>query len=239
MVAQKVMEMLHQAAPTLSAGVLSADLSCLQKELEALQAAGVKTLHFDVMDGHFCPALTLGAPFIQALKTPLLKDVHLMIEEPLPWLADYAAAGADLITVHVEATRHPYRALQEIGKLQNANDPARGILRGVALNPGTPLDMLEPLLDETDMLVLLAVNPGWGGQKFISSTFARMSKAREMIATAGRDILLCVDGGITAENIAAVAQAGADLIVAGSAVFAGGRPQENARALLAACRRSP
>jgi ribulose-phosphate 3-epimerase len=225
-------KMLRESRPTVSVGILTADLLALGSELALLERAGIKSVHIDVMDGCFCPMMTVGPPFIKALKTPLLKDAHLMIAEPLEKVAEYAAAGADIITIHPEACRHPHRALQQMRSLANANDPARGIVRGVALNPGTPLTVLEPLLDELELILLLAVSPGWGGQKFIPSTFQRIANLKKMIAGSGREILLGVDGGITRTNVAEVAKTGVDLIVTGSAVFDGKTAAENARFML-------
>lgn len=225
---------LRELAPVLSVGILTADLLSLGSELRLLEDAGAKVVHIDVMDGVYCPRMTAGPPLIKALKTPLLKDVHLMVAEPLGKVAEYAAAGADIITFHPDASAHPHRVLQEIGKLENANDASRGLIRGVALNPGTPLIVLEPLLDELEMVLLLAVNPGWGGQRFAPSTFARIERVREMARNSGRHILLCVDGGITRHNIAEIARTGADLIVAGSAIFDGKAARENASFMLSA-----
>jgi ribulose-phosphate 3-epimerase len=235
---QKAIDMLRQAAPTVSVGVLSADLLSLGAQLSLLQDAGVRVVHVDVMDGCFTPAMTVGPPFLKAIKTQLLKDAHLMIQEPLAKIADYVAAGADLITVHVEATHHIHRALQHLARMENANDPARGIVRGLGLNPGTPLAAVAPLLDEVDLILLLAVNPGWGGQAFIPSTVSRIAETREIIARSGREILLCVDGAITRDNIEQVVNLGVDLIVSGSAVFDGKSPADNARFMLEACRRA-
>jgi ribulose-phosphate 3-epimerase len=176
--------------------------------------------------------MTVGPPFIKAIKTSLLKDVHLMIEDPLEKVAEYVGVGADIVTIHPESCRQPHRVLQKLGQLTNANDPARGIVRGVALYPSTQLEVLDPLLDEIEMISLLAVNPGWGGQKYIPTTNARIARVQRMIADSGRDIILCVDGGITKDNIAAVAATGADLIVAGSAIFDGKTPEANARFML-------
>jgi ribulose-phosphate 3-epimerase len=195
----------------------------------------LRVVHFDVMDGGFVPMLTFGPPVIRAVRTELLKDAHLMIDEPLTKVADYAAAGADIITVHVEASRHIHRVLQQLGQMKNANDPER-IVRGVALNPGTPVETIEPLLDELDLVMLLAVNPGWGGQRFIPGTIHRIAQVRKIAAAASRDILIGIDGGITLQNVAEVARAGADLIVTGSAVFDGKSAAENARAMLQALR---
>jgi len=225
-------QLLRDSCPTVSVGIITANLLSLGSELELLERTGVKLVHIDVMDGCYCPMMTVGPPLIRALKPPLLKDVHLMIDEPLEKVADYAAAGADIITVHPEACSHPHRVLQHIRSLPNANDPTRGIVRGAALNPGTPLEALEPLLDELEFILLLAVNPGWGGQKFIPATFRRITRAQQMIADSGKEILLGVDGGVTKANIAEVARTGVDLIVTGSAVFDGKTPQENARFML-------
>jgi len=225
-------ETVKRLCPTISVGILAADLLSLGSQISLLEGTDVGLMHFDVMDGCFCPMMTVGPLFIKAVRTRLLKDVHLMIQDPLPKLADYVAAGADVLTVHVESCVHLHRVLQEIGRMTNANDPERGLIRGVALNPGTPLESVQHVLDEVDMVLLLAINPGWGGQNFIDSTQLRLAKAREMIASAGRDILIGVDGGITRDNIGHVAQMGADIVVTGSAVFDGKAPVENAGFML-------
>jgi ribulose-phosphate 3-epimerase len=228
------LQSLKQLSPTVSVGIITADLLSLGSELSLLERTGVKLVHIDVMDGCFCPMMTVGPPFIKAVKTPLLKDVHLMIADPLEKIADYVAAGADIITFHPEGCTHPHRVLQQMRNMTNANDPARGLLRGVSLNPGTPLQVLEPLLGELELILLLAVNPGWGGQKFIPSTLDRIARTKQLIAASGREILLAVDGGITRSNIAEVARTGVDIIVTGSAVFDGKAAGENARSMLEA-----
>jgi len=231
--AAPMIEELKAAAPMISVGVLTADMMDLRGQIEEVEAAGVRILHFDVMDGCFCPLLTFGAPFLKAVKTRLLKDVHLMIEEPVDKIDAFVAAGADVVTVHVESSRHVHRALQRLSEMENVNDPGRGIVRGAALNPGTPVEAVRPLLDEIDLVVLLAVNPGWGGQRFAASTEARLNALRKMTAEAGRDILIGVDGGIKKGNIADVAAMGAELIVTGSAVFDGKDPAGNAAFMMA------
>lgn len=231
---QSSLRTLRELAPALSVGILTADLLSLGSELRLLEETGARLVHIDVMDGVYCPRMTAGPPLIRALKTSLLKDVHLMIAEPLGKVPEYVAAGADIITFHPDASAHPHRVLQEIGKMENANDPGRGLIRGVALNPGTPLQVLEPLLDEVEMVLLLAVNPGWGGQRFAMSTFGRIERVREMIQNSGREILLCVDGGITRNNISEIARTGVDLVVAGSAIFDGKAAWENAKFMLSA-----
>ena len=227
-----LLEQIRKAAPLISVGILTADLMSLGSELKLMDTAGVKLLHVDVMDGCFCPMMTVGPGFIKTVKTPLLKDIHLMIEDPLDKLESYVAAGADMITVHVESCRHIHRVLQKLGKMTNTNDPDRGILRGVALNPGTPLEVITPLIDELEMVFLLAVNPGWSGQKFITSTQERLRLIITMLSNAKKDILVGVDGGITRDNIADVARMGADIIVTGSAVFDGKTPLKNARFMI-------
>ena len=227
---------LASLAPTLSVGILTADLTALGADLARLDGTGVPLLHFDVMDGCFTPMMTMGPPLVRAVRSALLKDVHLMIEEPLEKLADYVAAGADVVTVHAESTTHIHRVLQRLGTMENTNDPGRGIVRGLALNPGTPLAVLEPLLDEVDLVLLLAINPGWGGQKFLPATMDRIARARELLVSGGRRILLGVDGGVTRDNIGTLAGTGVDLVVTGSAVFDGKAPTENARTMLAALR---
>lgn len=231
-----VLARLRETAPTISVGLLTADLMSLGDELALLEKAGVGLLHLDVMDGCFVPPMTFGPPLIKAMKTPLLKDVHLMIENPLEKLADYIAAGADMVTVHVESSRHIHRALQSLGKMANAYDPQAGIARGIALNPGTPVGTIEPLMEEVDMVFLLAINPGWGGQKFLGSTQRRIGQVKELASRLNRPILIGVDGGITRDNIVQVARMGADIVVTGSAVFDGKDPAGNARFMLDAMR---
>jgi ribulose-phosphate 3-epimerase len=185
-----------------------------------------------VMDGCFVPQLTVGTSFIKALKTSLLKDAHLMIQDPVNKVNDYVVAGADLITVHLESDVHIHRALQQIRI--SANAAGREVLRGIALNPGTPLEALEPLMDEVDLVLLLAINPGWSGQKFIAFTQKRFVRLQEMIKASGRLILTAVDGGITRENIEEIGQWGADLVISGSAIFERGAIAENAAFMMSA-----
>jgi ribulose-phosphate 3-epimerase len=235
---ESLLKELREAAPLLSVGLLTADLLSLGSELGLLQEAGVRLVHFDVMDGRYCPMITVGSGFVKAVKTPLLKDVHLLIEDPLSKLDDFVAAGADLITVHVGSCRHIHRVLQRLGEMTSVNQPGRGILRGIALDPGVPLEAVTPLVDEVEMIVLLAVNPGWGGQKFIPATGERFRQLRRMVQDARKEVLIGVDGGITRNNIAEVTRMGADLIVTGSAVFDGKNPRENVAFMLEAVRRT-
>lgn len=221
MPADTMVARLLEGAPLLSVGILTADLAHLDDELRRIERAGMVMVHTDVMDGVFCPMLTVGAPFVAAQRTSLLKDVHLMIDEPLEKIGAFVKAGADMITFQVESASNPHRVLQMLGDASNGNDPARGILRGVAVSPGTPLEVLPPLLDELEYVILLAINPGWGGQRFVASTAARLSRVRELVAASSRPILVGVDGGVTKANIGHVAGLGADIIVTGSAIFDG------------------
>jgi ribulose-phosphate 3-epimerase len=224
---------LHAGSPVLSVGLLAADLLNLGRDVQLLEQIGVRLLHVDVMDGCFTPMMTVGPPVIRALKTRLVKDVHLMIRDPLDRLGDYVAAGADIVTVHVESCAHVHRVLQQLGGMRNANDPGRGVMRGIALNPGTPVEVVEPLLDEIDLVLLLAINPGWSGQSFLPSTFRRLRHVRDIVAESARPILIGVDGGITRANVGQLAGTGVDLVVTGSAIFDGGTPAANVAEMLA------
>ncbi len=164
---------LRQAAPTISVGMLTANLNALGTDIDLLHESGVQVVHFDIMDGVFCPMMTVGPPIVRAVQTPLLKDVHLMVEEPLDKVEAYVKAGADIITVHVESSRYVQQALRKLGGMTNQNDANRGIVRGIALNPGTPVDAIDPLMEEIEMILLLAVNPGFSGQGFGAPTPAR------------------------------------------------------------------
>jgi ribulose-phosphate 3-epimerase len=229
-----VVQQLQDLCPTVSVGIVTADLLNLGSEIAILEDAGVPLVHFDIMDGCWCPMTTIGPPVIKAVKTRLLKDVHLMIQDPLEKLESYVDAGADMITVHPEGCANIHRVLQELGGMTNANDSSRGIVRGLALSPGTPLNVLEPLLQDVNLVLLLAVIPGLSGQCFSPATGERAERVREMIGASGRDILLGIDGGVKAGNIVEIARMGADIIVTGSAVFDGKAPRENAEFMMSA-----
>lgn len=224
---------LRSICPTLSVGILPADLMDMSGAVSALERAGVGVIHVDVMDGCFCPYMTVGTPYVKGLRTAMLKDVHLMIQDPLEKLDDFVSAGADMVTVHVEAAVHIHRVLQRLGDMEHAQGVGLGVVRGLALNPGTPLEWLtQPLLEEVDLISLLAVDPGWSGQRFAPATYDRVARVKQLVAESGRDILVCVDGGITRDNLGEVAAAGPDIISAGSAVFKGGTLEANAREML-------
>lgn len=197
----------------LAPSILSADFSKLLEDVKKVEAAGCEILHIDVMDGHFVPNITIGPLVVSSLKgkTKMLFDVHLMIEDPDKYILDFVKAGADIISVHAEACTHLHRTIQLIKQ--------QGIKACVSLNPATPLNVLEEVLDELDMVLLMTVNPGFGGQQFISSSVNKIERLNQMIKARGLKIDIQVDGGIKPDNIHLVTAAGANIIVAGSAIF--------------------
>jgi ribulose-phosphate 3-epimerase len=218
-----------QIAPS----ILSADFARLADEVAAVERAGADLLHIDVMDGHFVPNLTVGPPIVEAVKkvTKLPLDVHLMITNADAFIPEFARAGANYLTVHVEACPHLHRTIQSIKEL--------GVKAGVTLNPATPVHSLQEILSDVDLVLIMSVNPGFGGQKFIASCLAKVKAVRQMLDRIGSHALLEVDGGVKAENAAQVLEAGADVLVAGSAIFSGSDYAARIAALRTAGQQAP
>ena len=201
----------------ISPSILAADFACLGEEVTAICEAGCDYVHVDVMDGHFVPNLTIGPDVVKAIKPHANKplDVHLMISPVDAFIDLFAEAGADIITFHPEAGPHPHRTVQAI--------KAAGCKAGISLNPATPIAALEELIEDIDLILVMSVNPGFGGQKFIKTQLEKIRRIRDLITDAGREIELEVDGGVNSKNAEEIIAAGADVLVAGTAVFQNGR----------------
>ncbi|MBL8124988.1 MAG: ribulose-phosphate 3-epimerase [Blastocatellia bacterium] len=206
--------------------ILSADFARLAEAIDAVEVGGATVLHVDVMDGHFVPNITIGLPVVRSLRkaTSMTIDTHLMISEPGRYAVEFVNAGANMVSVHVEADDHLNRTLTSIREA--------GAKAGVAINPATPLGTLEEALPYADFVLLMSVNPGFGGQKFVPTSIDKLRRLRRMIDDRGLNVRIEIDGGIDANNIAEVCEAGAEIIVAGSAVYGGGRPTEAVRELI-------
>lgn len=209
--------------PLIAPSILSADFSRLGEEIKSVEAGGADYIHLDVMDGIYVPNITFGAPVVSKLRssTTLPFDVHLMVDRPERFIEDFAKAGSNIITVHAEATIHLHRTLQQIR--------AAGIKAGVSLNPATPLQCLEYIIDDLDLILLMSVNPGFGGQSYIPAVTEKIRRVRELIRESGREIILEVDGGVKLENAMEILKAGADLLVVGSDIFSEGDSEERTR----------
>ncbi len=208
--------------------ILSADFARLAEDIAAVKEGGATVLHVDVMDGRFVPNITIGLPVVKSLRkaTDMIIDCHLMIEEPSRYASRFVEAGADMVSVHIEADIHLHRTLSSIREA--------GGKAGIAINPGTPVALLEEALAHSDFVLLMSVNPGFGGQKFIPTSIDKLRRLRAMIKERGLETRIEIDGGIDSKNIAEVVDAGAEIIVAGSAIYGGGKPTEAVRGMIEA-----
>lgn len=206
--------------PIVAPSILAADFGNLAKDIEMVNNSQAEWFHLDVMDGVFVPNISYGMPIIEKINslTEKVLDVHLMIVDPDRYISTFKKIGADILTVHFEACTHLHRTIQAI--------KAEGMKAGVALNPHTPVSVLEDIINDIDLVLIMSVNPGFGGQKFIGNTYKKVSKLKQMITTAGADVIIEIDGGVGVQNASQLVEAGADALVAGSAVFNAENPTE-------------
>lgn len=209
----------------ISPSILSADFSCLGEDIKKIDKFGADLVHIDVMDGMFVPNISFGMPIIKSIRkyTELPFDVHLMIEEPGRYIDEFVKAGADIITVHYEADRHIDRTINYI--------KSKNVKAAIAINPGTPVSLIKDLIPSIDMVLIMSVNPGFGGQSYISYCSSKIKELRKLSHDLNKELLIEVDGGVTAENVKEVIESGADIVVAGSAVFKNGEIEKNIRTL--------
>jgi ribulose-phosphate 3-epimerase len=219
---------MSMSAPQIAPSILSADFARLGSEIAAVERGGADLIHIDVMDGHFVPNITMGPPVVRAIKRVATRplDVHLMIEEPDRYIGHFRDAGADLISVHVEAATHLHRTISAIRKL--------GARPGVVLNPSTPVSMIEEIAADVDFVLVMSVNPGFGGQTFIENSLDKVRRVRQILTAAGSSAAIEIDGGIDLSTIADAVSAGATMLVAGSAIFGTADPESATRELRAA-----
>lgn len=223
----KLKEEIKAISPTLSVGVMSADLMHLAVAETLLSSAFVRLVHFDVMDGRFCPQFTAGSFFVRGFQTRLYKDVHLMVEEPEKYIPEFASAGADIISIHAENKGDKKELLSLIKKQKNINNPSRGILCGIAINPETSLLEIEPLLEDIDLIYVLGVKPGITQQEFDKKVLTKFDELKSKVKDLSDPPICGIDGGINREALKLAVEIGADIIVSGSAIFKKGDVKEN------------